>query len=181
MSTRHPADTDPGPGEVTVHGHGDDLGHGPGGGHDDDGQAQRRLRRIVTYFESIGPADTARIGELYSADAFFKDPFNEVSGVAAITRIFEHMFRQVESPRFKILETVAAGDAAFLVWEFRFSFRRPLPTGPQCIRGCSHLRFDPHGRVAFHRDYWDAAEELYGKLPLIGPVMRLLRRRGATP
>ena len=179
MSTRHPADAHagPGPGPAAV----PVPGPVPVDDDDDDGRARRRLGRIVAFFESIGPADTARIGELYGADAFFKDPFNEVRGVAAVTRIFEHMFRQVDGPRFRVLETVAAGDAAFLVWEFHFSFRRPLPAGAQCIRGCSHLRFDPHGRVAFHRDYWDAAEELYEKLPLIGAVMRLLRRRGATP
>ena len=28
-----------------------------------------------------------------------------------------------------------------------------------------------------HRDYWDAAEELYEKLPLLGALMRWLKRR----
>jgi len=28
-----------------------------------------------------------------------------------------------------------------------------------------------------HRDYWDAAEELYEKLPGIGAFMRFLKRR----
>jgi len=36
------------------------------------------------------------------------------------------------------------------------------------------LRCD--GRVNSHRDYWDAAEELYEKLPLMGLLMRFLRR-----
>jgi len=29
----------------------------------------------------------------------------------------------------------------------------------------------------FHRDYWDAAEELYEKLPVIGALMRWLKKR----
>ena len=45
------------------------------------------------------------------------------------------------------------------------------------IRGASHLRYDAAGLVAFHRDYWDAAEELYEKLPLIGSLMRWLKKR----
>jgi steroid delta-isomerase len=44
------------------------------------------------------------------------------------------------------------------------------------VRGASHLRFDAAGKVVLHRDYWDAAEELYAKLPLIGCVMRGLQR-----
>ena len=48
-----------------------------------------------------------------------------------------------------------------------------------CIHGASHLQFDDNGRVAVHRDYWDAAEELYEKLPVVGGLMRWLRRRAA--
>jgi hypothetical protein len=28
-----------------------------------------------------------------------------------------------------------------------------------------------------HRDYWDAAEELYEKLPVVGSLMRWLKRQ----
>jgi hypothetical protein len=47
----------------------------------------------------------------------------------------------------------------------------------QCIRGATHLRFAADGRIAMHRDYWDAAEELYEKLPVVGTLMRWLKRR----
>jgi hypothetical protein len=47
------------------------------------------------------------------------------------------------------------------------------------IRGGTHLHFDAAGRVVLHRDYWDAAEELYEKLPLLGTLMRWLKRRAA--
>jgi steroid Delta-isomerase len=137
--------------------------------------------RVVGFFESISPDAVGRIDALYAPDAFFKDPFNEVRGVPAIRRIFEHMFEQVDGPRFSVRDRVVQGDAAFLVWDFDFAFRRPLPPGPRRIRGCSHLRLDADGRIAFHRDYWDAAEELYEQLPAIGTLMRWMRRRGAVP
>ena len=46
----------------------------------------------------------------------------------------------------------------------------------QCIRGATHIVFDERGAVSVHRDYWDAAEELYEKLPLLGALMRWLKR-----
>jgi len=143
--------------------------------------SEAAIERIVGFYESISPAAVARIDALYAPDAFFKDPFNEVRGVPAIQRIFEHMFEQVDGPRFAVHERVVQGDAAFLVWDFDFAFRRPLAPGPRRIHGCSHLRLDADGRVAFHRDYWDAAEELYEQLPAIGILMRWMRRRGAVP
>ena len=36
---------------------------------------------------------------------------------------------------------------------------------------------NPDGRIALHRDYWDAAEELYEKLPVLGVLMRWLKSR----
>jgi hypothetical protein len=35
----------------------------------------------------------------------------------------------------------------------------------------SHVSFDDSGRVTAHTDYWDAAEGLYKRLPLIGVLM----------
>ncbi len=138
--------------------------------------ADARVARVVAMFESITPADVARLGEFYTPDARFKDPFNEVQGVPAIERVFAHMFVALESPRFVVRDIVVDGDQCFLTWDFLFRFKR-FSRGEQVVRGGSHLRFDARGRVALHRDYWDAAEELYEKLPLVGSLMRWLKRR----
>jgi hypothetical protein len=39
------------------------------------------------------------------------------------------------------------------------------------------LEFNAQGLVALHRDYWDAAEELYEQLPLLGTVLRGVKKR----
>ena len=132
--------------------------------------------RIVAFFEHIGPADVARMGELYTSDAYFKDPFNEVQGLEQVSHIFTHMFEQVDAPRFVVTHSVLQDDQAFLTWDFLFRMRR-FSDDEQCIRGASHVRFASDGRVAYHRDYWDAAEELYEKLPVVGSLMRWLKTR----
>ena len=135
-----------------------------------------RVALIVARFETLAEADVARLHEIYTPDAAFKDPFNEVRGVAGIERIFAHMFVALENPRFEIRDVVVQGEQCFLTWDFRFRLRRFNPA-EQCIRGGSHLKLAPDGRIAEHRDYWDAAEELYEKLPLLGGLMRWLKRR----
>ena len=134
------------------------------------------LARIVAFFEHIAPGDVARIGEVYASDAYFRDPFNDVRGVAEIARVYAHMFEQLDDCRFVVTGTVAQGDDAFLIWDFRFRIKRWRPAKVQTIHGASHLKFTADGKIGYHRDYWDAAEELYAKLPVIGPVLKLLRR-----
>jgi steroid Delta-isomerase len=135
------------------------------------------LARLIPWFESLTPDSLQRLGEFYAADACFKDPFNEVQGVAAITHIFEHMFLSLHEPRFVVTRQLVDGTQVFLVWEFRFRFKRGDTATGQLIRGGSHLTLDDEGRISDHRDYWDAAEELYEKLPLLGTLMRWLKRQ----
>ena len=136
-----------------------------------------RVLRTVQLFEQLCPADLARLGEFYAADASFKDPFNEVEGVPAIAAVFAHMYRALEAPRFVVRDVVADAEQCFLTWDFLFRFKRFAPGVDQVVRGATHLRFGPDGRIALHRDYWDAAEELYEKLPAVGALLRWLKRR----
>ena len=135
-----------------------------------------RVQRIIDTFERLQPEDVEKLGEIYSTDARFKDPFNEVQGVPAIQQVFRHMFTALIEPRFVIRDAVCDGDQCFLSWDFLFRMRR-LRSDEQCIRGGSHLRLAADGRISEHRDYWDVAEELYEKLPMVGALMRWLKRR----
>lgn len=138
-----------------------------------------RVATLVAAFETLRPESLPALGELYAADARFVDPFNEVRGRQAVVGIFAHMFAQVEIPRFVVRERIvdAAAGKAVLVWDFHFR----AAGRERRIHGSSWLVFAADGRVAEHRDYWDAAGELYAQLPLLGPLMRWLRRRLAAP
>jgi limonene-1,2-epoxide hydrolase len=133
--------------------------------------------RIVDAFQTLTPAGVQALGAIYAPDARFKDPFNDVQGVAEIQRIFRHMYVSLENPRFIVTGRIVQGAQCFLTWEFRFGFRRFKQGEAQCILGGSHLVLNEEGRITLHRDYWDAAEELYEKLPVVGSVMRWLKRR----
>lgn len=64
------------------------------------------LDPLIRFYDEFTPESVARFGEFYSADAYFKDPFNEVRGIDAIQRVFGHMFSQVTEPRFVVTEKV---------------------------------------------------------------------------
>lgn len=133
------------------------------------------LDKLIHFFESISQENTVDLKQIYTDDVFFKDPFNEVNGIQHVITIFDHMFDQLDQPRFVVTTHVHQGDQAFLTWDFLFKMKR-FNRNEQCIRGASHIRFAADGRVSYHRDYWDVAEELYEKLPLIGSVMRGLKK-----
>ena len=138
------------------------------------------VQQLVSFFETLTPDSVTQLAQHYAPQARFKDPFNDVIGLAAITKIFSHMFVALEQPRFVVCERVLQSNQCFLTWEFHFAFRNFQRGQPQVILGASHLVFSSTGLVELHRDYWDAAEELYEKLPVIGGLMRWLKRRANT-
>ena len=134
-----------------------------------------RVTRVANFYESLTPTSLARLPAVYADDARFIDPFNDVSGQAAIRRVFEHMQATLHSARFEVLEATTEADRCFLLWDFHL--RRTPDSAPMIIHGASRLQFAADGRVALHRDYWDSGRELYEQLPLLGRVLRGLRRR----
>jgi hypothetical protein len=138
---------------------------------------------IERFFTDMTPAHLARLGEVYSAQAWFKDPFNEVQGLDAVSGIFQHMYDSLNQPRFIVTTRVVQGRQCFLTWDFVFGLRGQ--TTEITVRGASHLWLAPGSdgrwRIERHRDYWDVAEELYEKLPLLGGLMRWLKRRVNAP
>jgi steroid Delta-isomerase len=146
----------------------------------DTAQARASVDRVAELFEHLSRERLPELAALYTEGARFKDPFNEVFGTAAITHIFEHMFENLHEPRFVVTQRIVDGAQVFLVWEMHFRFKRFDTVTPQVIRGGSHLTLAEDGRVQDHRDYWDAAEELYEKLPVVGGLMRWLKKRAVT-
>jgi hypothetical protein len=142
-----------------------------------DPSSAAAVARLVTFFETLTPASLTRLDAFYTPQAYFMDPFNEVRGLAAIRGIFSHMHEALEQPRFVVTGRIVEGRQCFLTWNFEFYFKNFKRGALQTVRGSSHLKFTADGQVEFHRDYWDAAQELYEKLPLLGGLMRWLKTR----
>jgi len=138
------------------------------------------IERLVQFFETVSPHNLHRLNELYDPQVRFKDPFNEVVGIPAIQHIFAHMFVQLDQPRFVVTNQVLQGQQCFLTWEFQFGFKGFKTGQTQTILGATHLVLNEAGLITLHRDYWDAAEELYEKLPVLGSLMRWLKRRASS-
>ncbi|MDF2445231.1 MAG: nuclear transport factor 2 family protein [Moraxellaceae bacterium] len=131
------------------------------------------LDPLVLWYQTLSPASLARLPDFYTEDAWFKDPFQEFRSRERLRRVYAHMFETLEAPRFVILTTICEGRQALLVWNMEF--RRQGK--PMRIHGSTHLAFADDGRVNYHRDYWDAAEELYEKLPVLGWLLKQVKKK----
>lgn len=138
------------------------------------------LDTLCAYFEKLSANNLDELDTYYAADARFKDPFHEVVGVAAIRAILKHTFDKLSDARFRVTQRFPGEKGhAVILWEMDFTM--PVTREPTTIRGVTHLVFATDGKLTLHRDYWDAAEELYSRLPVLKWLMRALARQAAAP
>lgn len=134
------------------------------------------LARLTRYFETLTLSAVGNLGEFYTPNAYAKGPLHEVRTSAEIAMMLTHLLQRVDMARFDITASVLQHNQALLVWDLHFHLKR-RPDDEQVIHGASHLRFAADGRIAYQRDYWDATEDVYDKLPVIGRFTRWLRKR----
>lgn len=133
----------------------------------------QRFSEIARWFETLSPESLDKVGEVYAAEAIFIDPFNTLSGLESVRAVYQHMFDTLEQPKFVVTTIVADARRAFMTWDFHFLRNDEAMS----ISGCTQFELDDHGRIILHRDYWDAAQQIYEKIPLLGSLLRVLRRK----
>ncbi|SIS36693.1 nuclear transport factor 2 family protein [Insolitispirillum peregrinum] len=133
-----------------------------------------RLAVYARAFETLSPGTVADLLALVDPAVRFKDPFNDVTGRAAMGRILQHMFDTTDQPRFVVHHQALDGSTGYLRWTFH---ARIKGIGDWSVEGMSEVRLSGDGLVLAHVDYWDAAEQFYERLPLLGAVLRWIKRR----
>ncbi|WP_259754939.1 nuclear transport factor 2 family protein [Pseudomonas sp. GCEP-101] len=134
------------------------------------------LQSFARRFAALDATSLHRLDELYSQNIRFQDPLHRVDGLADLRRYFAGLYANVQELRYDFhgFDEVAPGQG-YLRWTLHYRHPRLAGGARVAVEGCSHLRWGE--RVEFHRDYFDAGALLYEHLPLMGSVIRWLKRR----
>ena len=133
----------------------------------------------LRFYETMSPDTLDELDALVTPYVRFTDPFNDVRGPEAMRHIFMDMFKKVQGPRFYV--TYKAYDGNVLLVRWRFSGHvEAFGKDPWVVEGVSEIHIDADGRISAHIDHWDAAAQLYERLPLVGPLFRFIRRRAGS-
>ena len=132
-----------------------------------------REDHFMHFFTQLTAENLLQINDVFAPNAHFKDPFNDVHGIDAITTVFTHMFSTTEQPKFRINHFAANQQNLFIQWQFTFGKNKTMWT----IDGSSMVTFNENDQVQEHIDYWDPAEQIYSKVGLLKPLMNFLKSR----
>ena len=144
-------------------------------GSDEERQALDRFADFVANMTSSTMREKVR--QVYAVDAYFNDTLKELVGARAIEEYMAHSMEATESAR-AVVDDISSSDGNYYVrWTMNIRFKNYNDSEDACSVGISHLRFNSDGKIALHRDYWDAAGGLYEYLPVVGGLIRWIRSR----
>lgn len=136
------------------------------------------FKNYLTAMENLNTEKVADLELVMCRDIHFVDPFNNVIGLEKVQAIFQHMYRKIKNARFIILNSaldLKNPDPVGLI-RWRMEGNLKLNDRPWPIEGMSEIRFSVDGRVREHIDHWDSGEQFFERLPLIGWLVRLIKK-----
>lgn len=135
------------------------------------------LARYVAVLENLRPGGLDALDTVMAPDVAFRDPFNAVTGIDKVKRIFAALFADCTDVSFRVTRSFDGGDRAALLWVMSYRLRYPRARRRE-VEGMSLVGIDRgRGLITAHIDHWDAAGQFYETLPLLGTLLRLIRRR----
>jgi len=135
------------------------------------------LERFCTLYQSLNKDNLAGLKEIYSDNVLFVDPMHQVHGIEALTAYFSHLYENMDYCHFHIDQVIAQEGQACIVWRMEYAHQKIKKGQRIVVEGASHLQFSE--KIDNHRDYLDLGQMLYEQLPLIGAVIKTIKKRAS--
>ena len=132
----------------------------------------KNKKLYLDYLENLTPNTLRDLEKYVSKSVRFKDPFHDVYGISEMEKIFEKMFEKFSKVNFIIKASASNENVTLIHWNIILATNNKKVD----FYGTSVITYDSVGKVSEHLDYWDAAENLYENLPIIGKLFTLFRQ-----
>lgn len=131
------------------------------------------IERFQQAFSDLHPGADMGLSKIYAPEIVFDDPAHHVEGLDSLKLYFEQLDAGLLSGRFEFDAALATELGAALPWRMVLALRCPKLVIE--VDGISHLSFG-HGLVTRQRDYFELGQLLYEQVPILGAVVRSIRR-----
>jgi hypothetical protein len=134
------------------------------------------LAKAKEFFTKFNAHQMHLVGEFYAPGAIFVDPLGEHKGVASIEKYYQGLYQHVTSIAFDFPQGIEKDRVVFLSW--KMSLKASLyPEEGIIVPGVSEFIFDENNLVIYQRDHFDAGAFVYEHVPIIGRVIKFIKRK----
>lgn len=134
------------------------------------------VERVVEVYQNLSKDNLSQLTALYDEHVIFEDPAHRLEGADTLLAYFKTLYTRVEHCAFIISASQQIGDQGFLTWTMSLAHPKLKSGQLISVQGVSQLKFSK-GRIIYQRDYFDLGQLLYENLPVLGSLVRGIKKR----
>ena len=136
------------------------------------------VARVKEFFAVMDEESVRRLTrQVYAPEAYLNDTLKSLTGAAAIEDYFLATVRNAESVTVRFEEVAEAGGNYYFRWVMDTRLKKLRAGEPIRTIGITLVRFDAHGRVVLHQDFWDSTAGVFEHVPGIGTAIRGIKAK----
>lgn len=136
------------------------------------------LERFEQFYASINEDTIKCLPEIYAGHVRFVDPVAQHNGLSELVEYFERLMANTQSCTCTIHSMLEQQDKVMLDWTMQFAHPRLNGGNLVNVDGVTVLKLE-QDRIVYHRDYYDMGQMIYEQVPLLGAVIKGVKKRMA--
>lgn len=134
------------------------------------------LEKFSAFYTNLASMKIAELSDIYSKDVVFIDPIANHRGLPALEKYFSKLLKSAQYCQFDIHQTQTYQHNQCVVnWTMTFTTPRMNNKKAIEVDGISMLTLN-EGKIIFHRDYYDMGQMVYENIPLLGRIIKKIKR-----
>jgi ketosteroid isomerase-like protein len=144
-----------------------------------DSETPLWLTNFIDTYQNLSVDNLSDLKSVYHQDVVFQDPLHLLCGFDNLADYFDQLYQNVSACRFDIKQVIHQDNHAAVYW--LMTYRHKQLKGGKSIEVEGHsLLIGQDDKVIAHRDYLDLGQMFYEHVPLLGGIVRWLKRRAAA-
>jgi limonene-1,2-epoxide hydrolase len=145
------------------------------------------IRKFESFYTDLASMKIEELADIYSSDVTFIDPIAAHSGISSVESYFSKLLHNAKYCTFAIHSidktssinsesaAVISTSAYFVTWRMAFTSTRMKNGQAIQVDGITQLKIE-HNKIIYHRDYYDLGQMVYENVPLLGSVIKRIKR-----
>ena len=135
-----------------------------------------QIEKFLESMNSIQHDNAKRmLANIYTEDIVFIDHIKSIQGLKNVTKYFEDLYQNVTSCHFTLTSHLQDNHHYSLEWVMHLQHKKISNNQKIELNGASFIEFKDD-KICYHRDYYDVGALIYERIPILGSVIRTVRR-----
>ena len=134
------------------------------------------IDKFSSFYTDLSSMQIAHLREIYSPQVVFIDPIASHNGLPAVEQYFGKLLKNAKFCEFDIHSKLKNDESGYTVdWTMRYTSTRINKGKPVSVDGVTILQTE-NGKIIRHRDYYDLGQMVYEHIPIMGGMLRKIKR-----